>query len=42
MLCIHYFLIKRKKLFGRPNIKKLQDIHDKHMYVFNKQLVYDI
>ena len=20
MLCIHYFLIKRKKLFGRPNI----------------------
>ena len=19
MLCIHYFLIKRKKLFGRPN-----------------------
>ena len=22
MLCIHYFLIKRKKLFGRPNIFK--------------------
>ena len=24
MLCIHYFLIKRKKLFGRPNTRFLQ------------------
>ena len=22
MLCIHYFLIKRKKLFGRPNTRR--------------------
>ena len=25
MLCIHYFLIKQKKLFGRPNIKQSKD-----------------
>ena len=30
MLCIHYFLIKRKKLIGRPNTKMYSSGYNIH------------
>ena len=32
MLCIHYFFIKRKKLFGRLNISELRENLLTHTY----------
>ena len=41
MLSVHYFLTKRKKLFGRPNIYKRSVVYRNKLYlIWNVIFVY--